>query len=96
MNSLLIQVQLSHDIDDLYRGVLPHGCNLTAVGRIIDAVLSRILKDTIKLPNTTADEYHRLSELCRMLNALEGLFVEGPEHISSHPFSGLQVSVDVG
>jgi centromere/kinetochore protein ZW10 len=42
-----------------------------------------MLEDITKLPDITADESHRLSELCRMLNALEGLFVEGPEQVRS-------------
>ena len=91
MNSLLVH---SHDVNHLYQGILPHGRHLTAVGKIVDAVLSRILEDITKLPDITADESHRISELCRMLNALEGLFVEGPEQVSSRLFSSLQVSID--
>lgn len=80
----------THDLDYLCQGILPHGRHLTAVGRIVDAVLSRMLEDITKLPDITADESHRLSELCRMLNALEGLFVEGPEQVRQNPLSGLR------
>ena len=71
----------SHDVYHLDQGILPHNRHLAAIGRIVDAVLSRMLEDITKLPDITADESHRLSELCRMLNALEGLFVEGPEQV---------------
>jgi len=87
LNSSLVH---DHDIDHLHQGMLPHGRHLTAVGKIVNSVLSRILEDITKLPDITADESHRLSELCRMLNALEGLFVEGPEQVSSH-LSGLSI-----
>ncbi|KAF9649243.1 hypothetical protein BDM02DRAFT_3166994 [Thelephora ganbajun] len=67
----------------VWKGILPSRRHLTAIGGIVDAVLSRMLEDITKLPDITADESHRLSELCRMLNALEGLFVEGPEKTSA-------------
>jgi len=86
----------SHDIDYLYQGILPHGRHLTAVGKIVDAVLSRILEDITKLPDITADESHRISELCRILNALEGLFVEGPEQVSSRLFLAYKFPLIVG
>ena len=54
---------------------------MAAIGRIVDAVLSRMLEDITQLSDITADESHRLSELCRILNSLEGLFVEGPEQV---------------
>ena len=76
------------------RTLLPHSRHLTALGKIVDTVLSRILEDITKLPDITADESHRLSELCRMPNALEGLFAEGPEQVSSRLFSSLQASID--
>lgn len=71
----------SPDVYHLDQGILPHSRHLVAIGGIVDVVLSRMLEDITKLPDITADESHRLSELCRMLNALEGLFVEGPEQV---------------
>ncbi|GBE89597.1 hypothetical protein BKA93DRAFT_723614 [Sparassis latifolia] len=53
-----------------------------AIGSAVDAALSRILTDMLALPDITAVESHRLSELCRILNALEGLFVENPDQPS--------------
>lgn len=50
---------------------------------VIDAVLSRVLEDITALPDITAAESHKLSELCRILNALEGLFVDDPEQVLS-------------
>lgn len=81
LNSNLLN---GRDIGHLYQGILPHGRHLTAVGKIVNSVLSKILEDITKLPDITADESHKLSELCRMLNALEGLFVEGPEQVGPH------------
>lgn len=53
-----------------------------------------MLQDITKLPDITADESNQLSELCRMLNALEGLFVEGPDQVLL--FLIYETSVDVG
>lgn len=52
-----------------------------AIGIVVDAVLSRILADILALPDITEAESHRLSELCRILNALEGLFTEDPKQV---------------
>jgi len=38
--------------------------------------LQRILKDILAIPDIPEVESHKLSELCRILAALEGLFVE--------------------
>ena len=48
-----------------------------------DAALSRVLQDVLELNDIPELESHRLSELCRILNALEGLFCEDPEHVRS-------------
>jgi hypothetical protein len=50
-----------------------------ALGFVVDAVLSTILDEILALPNIPEAESHQLSELCRILNALEGLFVEDAE-----------------
>jgi len=89
-NQTLDPIQLHCNNDYLYQGVLPHSRHLAAVGRIVDAILSRMLQDITGLPDITADESHRLSELCRMLNALEGLFVEGPDQVSQNPLPNLR------
>jgi centromere/kinetochore protein ZW10 len=41
----------------------------------------RILGDILALPDITEVESHRLSELCRILHAVEGLFIEDPEQV---------------
>ena len=46
-----------------------------------DAALSRVLQDVLELNDIPELESHRLSELCHILNALEGLFCEDPEHV---------------
>ena len=50
-----------------------------------DAALSRVLQDVLELDDIPELESHRLSELCRILNALEGLFCEDPEHVRNTP-----------
>lgn len=40
--------------------------------------------DILALPDITEVESHRLSELCRILHALEGLFVDAPEQVRSY------------
>jgi len=52
-----------------------------AIGLVTDAALSRVLQDVLELPDIPEVESHRLSELCRILHALEGLFVEDPEQV---------------
>ncbi|KAI0758621.1 Centromere/kinetochore Zw10-domain-containing protein [Irpex lacteus] len=49
------------------------------VGTVIDVALSRILGDVLALEDITAEESNKLSELCRIMNSLEGLFVENPD-----------------
>lgn len=52
-----------------------------AIGSVTDAALSRVLEDVLALPDIPEVESNRLSELCRILNALEGLFVEDPTQV---------------
>lgn len=40
-----------------------------------------MLRDVLALPDITAVESHKLSELCRIFTALEALFVEGEEQV---------------
>ncbi|CCM02541.1 uncharacterized protein FIBRA_04643 [Fibroporia radiculosa] len=58
-----------------WKGVLTKSKYYDAVGATAEAALSRVLADILALPDITADESHRLNELCHILNALEGLFV---------------------
>ncbi|CAL1714224.1 unnamed protein product [Somion occarium] len=53
-----------------------------AIGSIVDAALSRVLSDILALSDIPEVESHKLSELCRILNALESLFVEDSNHPS--------------
>ena len=52
-----------------------------ALGSIVDAALSRVLKDILALSDIPEVESHKLSELCRILHALESLFVEDSNHV---------------
>ncbi|EMD39295.1 hypothetical protein CERSUDRAFT_112943 [Gelatoporia subvermispora B] len=61
-----------------WKSVLNKSKYYVAVGAAADAAISRILRDVLALPDITEAESHRLSELCRIMNALEGLFVEDP------------------
>lgn len=60
---------------DSIQGVLAKGKYFTAIGQVVDSALSRILDDVLALPDIPEAESHRLSELSKILNALEGLFV---------------------
>ncbi|KAH9014198.1 Centromere/kinetochore Zw10-domain-containing protein [Lactarius deliciosus] len=53
-----------------------------ALGSLVNFSLMRILGDILALPDITEVESHRLSELCRILHALEGLFIDDPEQPS--------------
>jgi centromere/kinetochore protein ZW10 len=67
------------------QGVLPRSKYYVALGFVVDAALSRVLADILALPDIPEVESHRLSELCRILNALEGLFVEDTEQVRLMP-----------
>jgi protein transport protein DSL1/ZW10 len=51
------------------------------VGSVTEAVISRILDDITSLPDIPEVESHRLSELCRILHAVEGLFVDNTTEV---------------
>jgi len=65
------------------QGILTKTKYYSAIGLVADAALSRILRDVIALPDIPEIESHRLSELCRILNAMEGLFSEDPDQVIS-------------
>lgn len=65
------------------QGILAKTKYYTAIGMVADAALSRILQDVLALPDIPEVESHRLSELCRIFNAMEGLFVEDPGQVCS-------------
>jgi len=48
----------------------------TAIGSLVDTALERVLADILALPDIPEMESRRLADLCRILNAFEGLFVE--------------------
>src|ERR1700691_6693539 len=56
------------------QALLPKNKYYIALGSVIDAALSRVLGDILALPDIPEVESHRLSELCKILSALEGLF----------------------
>ncbi|KAF8634600.1 hypothetical protein AX17_004189 [Amanita inopinata Kibby_2008] len=58
------------------KGLLPKNQYYLAIGSVVEAALSKMLQDILALPDIPEVESHKLSELCRILNALEGLFVE--------------------
>lgn len=45
------------------------------MGAIVEVSLQRILEDILAIQDIPEVESHKLSELCRILAALEGLFV---------------------
>ncbi|KAF4569638.1 hypothetical protein EYR40_008616 [Pleurotus pulmonarius] len=71
-----------------WKNVLSKSKYYSAIGQLVDAALSQVLKDILALPDITEVESHRLSELCRIPNSLEGLFVEDQ---AEHPFTAAYV-----
>ena len=61
--------------------MLPKSQYYFAIGLVADAALSRILENILALPDITEAESHRLSELCRILHSLEGLFIEDTNEV---------------
>ncbi|TFK29696.1 hypothetical protein FA15DRAFT_663862 [Coprinopsis marcescibilis] len=77
--------QVLRSIKDLARRIKPILCKTKyyqVLGRFVDAALTRVSRDILGLPDITEVESHRLSELCRIFNALEGLFSENPNQSS--------------
>ncbi|TFK48548.1 hypothetical protein OE88DRAFT_1704425 [Heliocybe sulcata] len=65
-----------------WKPILQKSKYYTAVGLAAEAALTRVLSDILALSDIPEVESHKLSELCRILNALEGLFGEDPEQPS--------------
>ena len=54
----------------------------TALGMVTEATLSKILEDVLAFSDIPEVESHRLAELCRIMNSVEGLFSEDPSQVS--------------
>lgn len=65
--------------------MLPKSKYYVALGSVVDSALSRVLDDVLALPDILEVESHRLSELCKIMNALEGLFVEDTDQVCYNP-----------
>jgi centromere/kinetochore protein ZW10 len=54
------------------------------VGSVTEAAISKILEDVLALGDIPELDSRRLAELCRILNAVEGLFIDDsdPEMVS--------------
>ncbi|EAU90496.1 hypothetical protein CC1G_00880 [Coprinopsis cinerea okayama7 len=77
--------QVVRSIKDLARRIKPILSKTKyyqTLGRFVDTALSRTLQDIVALPDITEVESHRLSELCRIFNSVEGLFSEDPNQPS--------------
>lgn len=70
-----------HFDSQVYQPVLAKSKYYEALGVIVNAALGRVLQDVLALPDITEVESHKLNDLCRILNALEGLFVEDPSQV---------------
>lgn len=77
--SILSQVR---KVAKQWGGILGKTKYFDALGSLVNFSLMRILGDILALPDITEVESHRLSELCRILHAVEGLFIEDPEQPS--------------
>ncbi|TDL23641.1 hypothetical protein BD410DRAFT_768181 [Rickenella mellea] len=69
-------------IGQQWKSVLARTRYYRAIGFVVDAALSTIVEDVLKLPDITEVESSKLCELCRMLNALESLFIESVDEPS--------------
>ena len=78
----------------LLQPILPKSKYYQAIGTVVNAALARLLADMLAIPDIIKDESHNLSELCHILNASEGLFVEDPAQVSAMTLS-LSSIVDV-
>ena len=67
----------------MIQAVLVRSKYYAAIGRVVESVLTRILSDILGLSDITEVESHKLSELCRILNSLERLFMENVDSVSS-------------
>lgn len=65
-----------------WKTVLARSKYFVSVGALVESALARILEDVLALEDIPEVESHRLAELCRILNALEGLFIDEPEQVS--------------
>jgi hypothetical protein len=77
------------------QGVLSKLKYFNALGSLVNFCLTCVMGDILALPDITEVESHRLSELCRILHALEGLFVDDPEQVrgyASTVFDGTNVT----
>lgn len=73
------------------QGILSKSKYFDALGSLVNFCLTSVMGDILALPDITEVESHRLSELCRILHALEGLFVDDPEQVRSYSFAAFPV-----
>ena len=76
--------------DNSSQAILAKSKYYEAIGAVVNAALARILRDILALPDITEVESHKLNELCRILNASEGLFVEDLSRVRHHPSTTYQ------
>ena len=67
------------------QGVLSRTKYFDALGSLVHFCLTCIMDDILALSDITEVESHRLSELCRILHALEGLFTDDPDQVRTSP-----------
>ncbi|KIK61807.1 hypothetical protein GYMLUDRAFT_42852 [Collybiopsis luxurians FD-317 M1] len=79
MNRVLQEIRR---VSQKWKGTLTKSKYYAAIGSVTDAALCRVLQDVLALDDIPEVESHRLSELCRILLALEGIYVEDPEQPS--------------
>lgn len=60
----------------------------------MESALSKVLEDVLALPDIPELDSRRLSELCRILNALEALFTTDPDEVRVR-FFRLPASIQV-
>ena len=56
--------------------ILARTQHLTAIGRVVEQVLTYVLNAVLTLHDIPEVDSRRLAELCRVLSTLEGLFID--------------------
>lgn len=75
--------------------ILPRSKYLSAIGKLVESALSKVLEDVLALPDIPELDSRRLSELCRILNAFEGLFTTDPDEVGFQSFWRPNVNLSV-
>lgn len=72
----------AYDLTSIFQTILTRTAYLHATGAVVDDILARMIEEITSLPDIPELESHRLNDLLKILNPLEGLFAEGENSVS--------------